>query len=172
MMLIFLRLKFGKIDPRILFLYMTKFKSNSDIFLLFLKAYFNNKNQIDILDHFFLLDTNSSETYNFKYKIIDDYLNYSDLAWKETILYYISFISPKLKCIEFSLVFEYIKTIINIKKYENNNKNIKDLICSFKYIFLGISLEQNNYIFDLIIYCFFAHNKTLTFFSFLDIDIG
>ena len=68
MMFIFIRLKFGKYNPSLLYKYLCIINSSIDTFLLFLKAYFNNSNKKDILYHFFLIDSNLALLYPDKYK--------------------------------------------------------------------------------------------------------
>ena len=173
LMLIFIHLKFGKFNPYILSLYISKYKYQNNVFLLFLRAYFNNDNKNDIPYHFFLLDNESylsfPEQYRFKYERTNNYLNYSIYHEKETFLNYILFNSPKLKHIDFSLIFDYINSIINVKtEYDNETNN--NLLYSFKYIFSGISLEQNSKIFNKMNDMIFSKNIIKSFYSFLDID--
>ena len=172
LMLIFIRLKFGKYYPHILLTFVSKYKPNNNVFLLFLKAYLNNDNKNDIPYHLFLLDLNSYPFYPDKFKIkkINGYFNIPILHWREIILTYITFISPKLTYIEYSLVFDYIKELIDINSSEYNIKTNNDLLNSFKYIFLGISREQNKNIFSKIVDSIFVKKIIKSFFSFLDID--
>ncbi len=84
-MLIFIRLKFGKYYPHILLTFVSKYKPNNNVFLLFLKAYLNNDNKNDIPYHLFLLDLNSYPFYPDKFKIkkINGYFNIPILHWRE-----------------------------------------------------------------------------------------
>ena len=79
-----------------------------------------------------------------------------------------------MKNIEYSLIFEYIKTLLNIDKFKKVDKDKKELINNindyFKYIFSIISLEQSKDIFKLTMDFIFTENIMETFFSFLDID--
>ena len=69
MMLIFIKLKFGKYNPSFLFCYILNNIKGNNYFLLFLKSYFNNENKNDILNHFLLLESNISSLYPYNYKI-------------------------------------------------------------------------------------------------------
>ena len=175
MMLIFIRLKFGKFNPYILYQYTSKYNEKNPVFLLFLKAYFNNDNKNDIPYHFFLLDNklylSFPDKYIIKHKRNIDYFNLKNsiFSLKEVLLSFISYISPILKNIDFSLIFHYIKSIINKKSEYDINSNY-DFFNSFKFIFLGISLEQNRDLFNKIIGLIFSKNIVKSFFSFLDID--
>ena len=95
MMLIFIRLKFGKFNPYILYIYISKYNLKNPVFLLFLKAYFNNDNKNDIPYHFFLLDNESYLSFpdkcKFECKRNINYFDYSLFSLKEILLVYISF---------------------------------------------------------------------------------
>ena len=98
MMLIFIRLKFGKYNPSILYLYIIKNKSNNNFFLLFLKSYFNDIYKNNIPYHFLLLESNISSTYPDKYNIqynkfknIFYFPNISYEHYQEIILFYIAY---------------------------------------------------------------------------------
>ena len=129
MMFIFIRLKFGKYNPSLLYKYLCIINSSIDTFLLFLKAYFNNSNKKDILYHFFLIDSNLSLLYPDKYKFYFKYFfGHVDryIIKEEFVLYF--FISlHKLGEIKFSLIFDYIISVFN--DYNSSNENI------FKFIF-------------------------------------
>ena len=174
MMLIFITLKYGKFNPHLLLIFISKYKTNNDAFLLFLKAYYNNDNKNDILNHFFLLDINTyllfPDKYKFKYKKNVDYFSIPEFSWKEMLLTYITLISSKLKYIKYSLIFDYIKSFINSNGPEYNNKSDNDVLNSFKYILLSISLEQHKNLFKTIFDAILIKKIIKTFFCFLDID--
>ena len=170
MMLIFIRLKFGKYNPQALFTYITYFKKGDYVFSLFLKSYFQNDNKRDILYHFFLINSelllSIPDNYRRYLQINIDSFNYPENSWEEKILIISLFSQPKLKQIEFSLIFDYIKLIINNNNLENDYKSEQYFLKLFKYIFLGINQEQNQELFELIINTL----NEINFFCFLDID--
>ena len=104
MMLIFIKLKFGKYNPSFLFCYILNNIKGNNYFLLFLKSYFNNENKNDILNHFLLVESNLYKLYPEKYKIQFNrfkgeffYSNISLEKYKEMLLIHLVYISPYLK---------------------------------------------------------------------------
>ena len=167
MMLIFIRLKFGKYNCHILYDYYinNKYMSSYDIFLLFLKAYFNNDNKIDILYHYFLIDDDISALYPDKYTFyFEDLINYKNLSlFEKNIFIFFAFSQNKLKRIKYSLIYEFIKSFFS------DDSEYRQLI-KYKYTFMGISMEQNEELFYLINDKMLEENDFREFFSFFNIE--
>jgi hypothetical protein len=73
-----------------------------------------------------------------------DSFDYPKNCWQEKILIYLLYSQSKLKEIEFSLIFDYIKLIINNNNNLEKDNEAKNYFIKFlKYIFLGISQKQN-----------------------------
>ena len=164
MMFIFIRLKFGKYNPTLLYKYLCIINSSIDTFLLFLKAYFNNSNKKDIPYHFFLIDSNLSLLYPDKYKFYFKYFfgQVDRYIIKEEFVLYFFISLHKLRKIKFSLIFDYIILVFN--DYNSSSENI------FKFIFPGINFEQNEELFELITNLKFLKFYDKAFYSFLDIE--
>ena len=147
MMLIFIRLKFGKYNPQVLFTYITRYKKGDYVFLLFLNSYFKNDNKKDILYNFFLMDSNLllqiPDNYKGYFQKSRDSFDYPENSWQEKILIFLLFSQSKLKEIEYSLIFDYIKLIISNNNLEKNNKSKNYFIKFFKYIYSTFSVGQS-----------------------------
>ena len=179
MMLIFIRLKYGKYNPDVLYAYVLENKSNNNFFLLFLKSYFYEEYKNNIPNHFLLFESNLYSTFPDKYKIqynkfcgVLYFPKISFGKYHELIINYFAFISSKLKHIEFSLIFDYIKSILNIlisedEEYRDTFHVFNQL---FKYIFSAINKEQNEDIFNSSFDVIFKGKINKGFFYFLDID--
>ena len=173
LMLIFIRLKYGKYNPQVLYAYITHYKKGDYVFSLFLKSFFKNNNKKDILYHFFLMDSNLLSLIPDSYKglfLKRNKFYYYKNYWQENILIFLLFSQSKLRPIEFSLVFEYIKIIINNSNKKNDNIFKESFSKLFEYISFGISLEQNKEIFNLINDTLFNKKNRLNYFCFLNID--
>ena len=174
MMLIFIRLKFGKYNPQVLFTYITHYKKGDYVFLLFLNSYFKNDNKKDILYNFFLMDSNLllqiPDNYKGYFQKSRDSFDYPENSWQEKILIFLLFSQSKLKEIEYSLIFDYIKLIISNNNLEKNNKSKNYFIKFFKYTFLGINQKQNKEIFELMVNSLFDTKNEIKLFCFLNLD--
>ena len=177
MMLIFIRLKFGKYNPSFLFGYILNDIKENNYFLLFLKSYFNNENKNDILNHYLLLESNLSSLYPNKYKI--NYIKYKgnfyypELSYSEythILLFYLSYISSKLKYIKYSFIFDYIKSLLDYDVNFHNKNNYNFLKESFKYSYFSISFEQNQDLFNLMLNLIFKKKIIKSIFSFFDVE--
>ena len=163
MMLIFIRLKFGKYDFNLLYDF---FENNGyipsyDIFLFFLKAYFNNENKKDILYHYFLIDDELSSLYPDKYTFyFKNLINYHHSIIQKIFIFF-SYSQSRLKHIEYSLIYEFIKSF-----YPYDGKSIQ--LLKYKYIFAGISIDQNKELFNLINDKLIEENDFSEFFYFFN----
>ena len=183
-LLIFVRLKFGKYNPSILFTYILENKSNHKFFLLFLKSYFNDIYKDNIPNHFLLVESNLYKLYPEKYKIKFNkfkgeffYSNISLEKYKEMLLIHLVYISPYLKKNEYSLIFDFAKSILNNNESENNkdkdkdrDKKIRYNYFTSKYLFLSIGSDQNQEIFNTTFDLIYDENGIKRFFDFLDTD--
>ena len=184
-MLIFIRLKFGKYNPLILYFYISHYSRNyEEFFLSFLKAYYNNRNKSDILYHYFLCGPKSFLIEN-KYNIPSFYsekLFEFDIEFgKLYVLIYFLYALPKLKYINNSIIFDVIEDILKFK-YNNESYNEQsinnrcyrrnyNLINNLVIFLLGINIEQNEEIFKLAFELIFNKEDNFSLYSFLDYNI-
>ena len=95
--------------------------------------------------------------------------------YKEMLLIHLVYISPYLKKNEYSLIFDFAKSILNNNESENNKDKDKDKEIRYnyftsKYLFLSIGSDQNQKIFNTTFDLIYEENGIKRFFDFLDID--
>ena len=168
LMVSFIRFKYGIYNPIV---FKLKIYDYRKILNSFIKCYFNNDNK-DIVYHFFFADKKYEDDSNrilskldFNYLFRQEHLRayYYEYKYK-----YLSIYLPSLVNKDNSLVFEYIKYLIN--EYQTNeyidlyDKKLLYLIIS------RISNEQNNDIYNSIVDLVLPNDKKLNYFSFLEED--
>ena len=124
LMLIFVRLKFGKYNPKLLIMFILYYYDNIGLlFNSFITSYLQTEVKEDILYHYFFIETEfeSKDDYkiqlpNLKYLLFkknnNKYINYDTLLFKYISIFFSKYLH-KFKKIEKSFVFNYINLVLD-----------------------------------------------------------
>ena len=131
-MLIFIKLKLGNYNPKVLIIYFSYLKQFdfTPIFTSFIKSYTDNNNKNDIPLHYFLSDMNLYDQNEYKLKRLSIHFLFkyklSPVVYKDNIMKYFLVYLHKLKPISSSLIYLYIKNIFNEILKEEPKKEKKE----------------------------------------------
>ena len=193
--LIFVRLKFGKYNPELFILVCNYYKLTYPIILSFMNSCLKTQDKMNIPYHYFF--TENSLTSKDEQKLKINIINKDEFKAKNTtnifdyLTKYLLNYSSKFHKIESSLVFEYIKQIFDeIMKGESNinnenensneeklnkiskiefNMNKTKVIDIIKTVICRINKNQDKKIYDLTLELIFNHIYNISIFSFLDV---
>ena len=200
--LIFIRLKFGKYNPQILILFFSYYKGIYQIFLYFLKSFFNTEKKQDILYHYLFSENDLTPKEDNLLKLPD--LNYQGFNVPDILCKYLSLFFSKylyqLNKIENSFVFYYISKILEkllgqqesdseleVESGEENSEekkekeiieiNIGRLLVKkpelYKSFILEINEKQDEKIYNLTKELFFNNIEiNIPLYSFLEVEPG
>ena len=165
LILIYSKIKFGDYNPEILYLFIHFYKDYENILLIFINCINENKNDNEIKNHFFMGKFNKNNN-NIKYiknLVLTDSFLYNNhektiYFFLDNLKFFFSKYLSDLYEIKYSLVFNYLKKILNDNvKYEKEKQ--------YLYPSIILNIGQNEKIIKIILEKIYS--STISFYEFL-----
>ena len=150
LILMYIKYKYGNYNPEILFLFLEFYQEYNKVFIMFIKCIKENKENNNIVNHFFMGDYNTNKKnmnyFNTKIKTnINQITKVKSLYFLlDNIIFFFNYYLNDLIEIKFSLVYDYIISVLTI--YGKYNKEKECLIPS-----IMLNIGQNEKIINIIL---------------------